>query len=108
MPLVIDEGCERGHVWVTYFNAAVSVCKNCGQYKRASEPYSESGASSLNLADMHEGIPEETWKNVPDTSVVDDRCEQLEAALVAIIDALDAKDASALDRAVLVGRGLTF
>ena len=25
-----DPGCPRGHVWVTYPNAKVSVCKNCG------------------------------------------------------------------------------
>lgn len=25
-----DEGCPQGHVWVTQWNAKVSVCKNCG------------------------------------------------------------------------------
>lgn len=25
-----DPGCPQGHVWVTYPNAKVSVCKNCG------------------------------------------------------------------------------
>lgn len=36
------------------------------------------------------------------------RVEQLEDALAKIIDALDAKDAKALENALMVGRGLTF
>ena len=32
-----DPGCPRGHVWVTYAGAKVSVCKNCG----ASQPVFE-------------------------------------------------------------------
>lgn len=27
-----DPGCPRGHVWVTYTGAKVSVCKNCGAH----------------------------------------------------------------------------
>lgn len=33
---------------------------------------------------------------------------QLETALVALIDAVDAKDVKAIDNALFVGRGLTF
>ena len=36
------------------------------------------------------------------------RVEQLETALVALIDAVDAKDRAAIERALFVGRGLTF
>ena len=36
------------------------------------------------------------------------RMEQLETALVALIDAVDAKDRAAIERALFVGRGLTF
>lgn len=37
-----------------------------------------------------------------------DRAAQLEAALVALIDAIDAKDNKAIETAMFVGRGLTF
>ena len=36
------------------------------------------------------------------------RAAQLEKALVALIDAVDAKDKAAIERALFVGRGLTF
>ncbi len=36
------------------------------------------------------------------------RAAALEAALVALIDAVDAKDPAAIDTALFVGRGLTF
>jgi hypothetical protein len=36
------------------------------------------------------------------------RIAQLEAALVALIDAVDAKDEKAIQNALFVGRGLTF
>ena len=39
---------------------------------------------------------------------VPNRAEQLEAALVALIDAVDAKNAKAIESALFVGRGLTF
>lgn len=32
-----DLGCPRGHVWVTYPNATVSVCQNCGATQPAGE-----------------------------------------------------------------------
>lgn len=37
-----------------------------------------------------------------------DRVDQLEAALVALIDAVDSGDKAKIDAALLVGRGLTF
>lgn len=37
-----------------------------------------------------------------------ERVDQLESALVAIIDAHDAKDLRAIEDALMVGRGLTF
>lgn len=37
-----------------------------------------------------------------------ERNRQLEAALVALIDAVDARDGKAIDHALFVGRGLTF
>jgi hypothetical protein len=37
-----DPGCPRGHVWVTYANAKVSVCKNCGADRPVFElPYND-------------------------------------------------------------------
>ena len=39
---------------------------------------------------------------------VNSRAEQLEAAIVAIIDAHDARDVKAMESALMVGRGLTF
>lgn len=36
------------------------------------------------------------------------RITQLEAALVALIDAVDAQDKKAIESALFVGRGLTF
>ena len=37
-----DPGCPRGHVWVTYPNAKVSVCKNCGADRLVGElPYND-------------------------------------------------------------------
>ena len=32
-----DPGCPRGHVWVTYPNAKVSVCQNCGADRPVAE-----------------------------------------------------------------------
>ena len=39
---------------------------------------------------------------------LEDRIAKLEAALVALIDALEKKDAAKIERALFVGRGLTF
>lgn len=37
-----DHGCPKGHVWVTYPNAKVSVCGNCGANKPVFElPYND-------------------------------------------------------------------
>lgn len=37
-----DPGCPRGHVWVTYSGAKVSVCKNCGADRPVFElPYND-------------------------------------------------------------------
>lgn len=37
-----DAGCPRGHVWVTQWNAKVSVCKNCGADRTVGElPYND-------------------------------------------------------------------
>ena len=36
------------------------------------------------------------------------RVEELEAALVALIDAVDSKDAKRIEDALFVGKGLTF
>lgn len=32
-----DPGCPKGHVWVTYSNARVSVCQNCGADRPVAE-----------------------------------------------------------------------
>jgi precorrin-6B methylase 2 len=41
-------------------------------------------------------------------TAVEKRRDDLEAALVALIDAVDARDQAAIETALFVGRGLTF
>jgi hypothetical protein len=49
------------------------------------------------------------WAQVePAPDPRDKRISELEAALVALIDAVDAKDATRIENAVFVGKGLTF
>ncbi len=52
------------------------------------------------------------YTTVPDVlalaASLEDRIAELEAALVALIDAVDEKDAAKIERALFVGRGLTF
>ena len=48
------------------------------------------------------------WRDALRTVEALDRSKELEAALVALIDAVDAKDSKRIENALFVGRGLTF